>query len=75
LVEISVQPPELFGTLILRDEYHDHEKNTIYILINIEAEEDFVSQRWIVERGLYTFDEIRSAYVINNYTITIYGRY
>jgi hypothetical protein len=31
--------------IILRGECHDHRENTAYILINIEAEENFVSQR------------------------------
>jgi hypothetical protein len=31
--------------IILRGECHDHEKNTAYALINIEAKENFVSQR------------------------------
>jgi hypothetical protein len=31
--------------IILRGEYHDHGKNTVYILINTEIEENFVSQR------------------------------
>jgi hypothetical protein len=31
--------------IILRDECHDHRKNTAYILINIKAKENFVSQR------------------------------
>jgi hypothetical protein len=61
--------------IILRSEYHDYRKNTVYILINIGAEENFVSQRWIAERGLYTSNEIRNTYIINNYTIIIYGKY
>jgi hypothetical protein len=58
--------------IILRDECHDHRKNTIYILINTEIEENFVSQRWITERGLHRSDEIRNTYIINSHTIIIY---
>jgi hypothetical protein len=61
--------------IILRGECHDHRENTIYALMNTETEENFVSQRWIAERGLHTFNEIRSAHIINGYTITIYGRH
>jgi hypothetical protein len=61
--------------IILRNECHDYGKNIIYILIDIEAEENFVSQRWITERGLYTSDEIKNIYIIDNYTIIIYGKY
>jgi hypothetical protein len=31
--------------VILRSECHDHRENIVYILIDIEAEENFVSQR------------------------------
>jgi hypothetical protein len=61
--------------ITLRGECHDHEKNTVYTLINIETEENFVSQRWIAERGLHTSNKIRSTYIINSHTITIYGKY
>jgi hypothetical protein len=61
--------------IILRDEYHDYGENTAYTLINTEAEENFVSQRWIAERGFHTFNEIKNVYIINNHTITIYGKY
>jgi hypothetical protein len=61
--------------IILRDEYYDHRENTVYALIDIETEENFVSQCWIIERDFYTSDEIRNIYIINNYTVIIYGRY
>jgi hypothetical protein len=68
--------PKIIATyIILRGECHDYEENTVYTLINIGIEENFVSQRWIIERGLHTSDEIKNAYIINNYTITIYGKY
>jgi hypothetical protein len=60
--------------ITLRDECHDHGKNIAYILTNIKTEENFVSQRWIIERGFHASDEIRNIYIINNHTITIYGR-
>jgi hypothetical protein len=61
--------------IILRDEYHDYRENTVYALMNIETEENFMSQRWIAERDLYTSDEIKNINIINDYTITIYGKY
>jgi hypothetical protein len=59
----------------LRGEYHDYGENTAYILINIEIEKNFVSQRWIAEGGLYTSDEIKNAHIINSHTIIIYEKY
>jgi hypothetical protein len=61
--------------IILRSECHDYRKNIAYILINIGIEENFVLQHWIIERDLYTSDEIKNAYIINSHTITIYGKY
>jgi hypothetical protein len=61
--------------IILRGECHNYGKNIVYILMDIEIEENFVSQRWIIERGFYASDEIRSVYIIDNHTIIIYGRY
>jgi hypothetical protein len=74
-VALNRDPKEIKRTkiiatyIILRSECHDYGENTAYILIDIGAEENFVSQRWIAERGLYTSDEIKNAYIINNYTI------
>jgi hypothetical protein len=61
--------------IILRSKCHDYEKNTAYTLMDIEIEENFVSQRWIIERGFHTSDEIRNTYIINSYTIIIYGKH
>jgi hypothetical protein len=61
--------------IILRGECHDHKKNIAYVLINTKIEKNFVSQRWIAERGLHASDKIRNTYIIDNYTIIIYGKY